>query len=86
MSEENGGFGIANPEETAALTQVLQEANPMDNPTLTVIGILNKGTDKESKLVKADWNGQTSTLTSRTLTAVEKLGITVRDEESNYVF
>lgn len=86
MSEENGGFGLANPDEMAAVTTVLQEANPMDNPTLTVIGILNKGTDKETRLVKADWNGRTSSLSPRTLNALEKLGITVEDKPENYVF
>lgn len=86
MSEDNGGFGLGTDEEMSQLTQVLQEANPMGNPTVTVIGILNKGTDKESKLIKADWNGHTTTLSGRVLGAMEKLGINVRDEPENYVF
>lgn len=86
MSEDNGGFGLATHEEMSQLTTVLQEANPMDNPSVTVIGILNKGTDKEVRLIKADWNGHTTTLSSRVLNAMEKLGLEVRDNESEYVF
>lgn len=75
-----------NPDDTAQVIGLLQEANPMENPTLTVIGILNKGTDKETKLVKADWSGVTTPLSPRTISALEKLGINVNDEPGNYVF
>lgn len=86
MSEDNGWTGPQTPEEMTAVTTILQEANPMDNPTLTVIGILNKGTDKETKLIKADWSGVTTPLSPRTLSALEKLGIGVNDNPDNYVF
>ncbi len=74
-----------NPEDSAEVIGILQEANPMDQPQLTVIGMLNKGTDKEVKLCRADWNGNTSSLSPRTLSALEKIGINVVDEPENYV-
>lgn len=86
MSEIEPDWTAVTPEEMTAVTTVLQEANPMDNPTLTVIGILNKGTDKETKLVKADWSGVTTPLSPRTISALEKLGINVNDNEQDYVF
>jgi len=75
-----------NPDDSEQVIGLLKEANPMDQPQLTVIGILNKGTDKENKLVRADWNGTTTALSPRTLSALEKIGINVVDIPENYVF
>jgi hypothetical protein len=62
-----------------------QEAREMANneqPELIVLGVLNG-----AKVVKGNWpNGTTATLSDRTLAALEKLGLGVHDEPSNYVF
>ncbi|HVH71524.1 MAG TPA: hypothetical protein VNB49_10490 [Candidatus Dormibacteraeota bacterium] len=61
-----------------------QEANEMaeDNaPSITVLGKLKTG-----KLVRADWNNQTYTLSDRTIAAFQGLGLVVNDDESNYLF
>lgn len=67
-------------EDVQAATAILSEA-PVDNPVVQVIGVLNG-----AKLVKATWNGQTTTLSDRTISALQKIGITVEDKKDNYVF
>lgn len=62
-----------------------QEAKEMTNstkPTIIVLGVLNG-----AKVVKGDWvEAQTLTLSDRTIGAIEKLGVAIHDEPSNYVF
>lgn len=50
-------------------------------PSVTVIGKLSDG-----KLIKADWNGTTTQMSDRTLNAIQKLGVTVNDDENRYLF
>lgn len=69
-------------EQTAVIDD--QEAVTMasnDTPTITVIGVLG-----DAKLVKAEWNGTTTQLSTRIISAIEKLGIVVDDNPDKYLF
>jgi hypothetical protein len=82
MTDIPWGETVAESDMTTA-TRILQEA-PLDTPTVRVIGKLNDG---ESVVVKPEWttNGAI-TLSKRTISALEKIGITVDDNPDNYVF
>lgn len=74
---------VTGTDDSQAIANLITEAQTMatDNPTITVIAKLNG-----SKVVRSEWSGATNTLSDRTIAAVGKLGITVVDDPTNYLF